>query len=157
MSALSQLGRGWSFPVQVDADLRRLLYAAGPEKVRESIWIILDTEPGERIMRPTFGCGLRRYLGEPNTVAVRALIKHDVEQPQELELRRLRDLVEAEEDVLAEEREQLDQRDPGVARIEVRPLGRVDGDAADELVAELLVGAVVEDGLRERHQTRANG
>jgi len=80
MSALSQLGRGWSFPVQVDTDLRRLLYAAGPEKVRESIWIILDTEPGERIMRPSFGCGLRRYLGEPNTVAVRALIKLDVEQ-----------------------------------------------------------------------------
>ena len=80
MSTISQLGRGWGFPVQVDADLHRLLYAAGPEKVRESIWIILDTEPGERIMRPTFGCGLRRYLGEPNTVAVRALIKHDVEQ-----------------------------------------------------------------------------
>jgi Bacteriophage baseplate protein W len=80
MSALAQLGRGWSFPVRVDAELRRLLFAAGPEKVRESIWIILDTEPGERIMRPTFGCGLRRYLGEPNTVAVRALIRHDVEQ-----------------------------------------------------------------------------
>ena len=79
MSALAQLGRGWSFPVQVDAELRKLLYVDGPEKVRESIWIILDTEPGERIMRPTFGCGLRRYLGQPNTVAVRALIRHDVE------------------------------------------------------------------------------
>lgn len=79
MSALAQLGRGWSFPVQVDGERRRLLYVDGPEKVRESIWIILDTEPGERIMRPTFGCGLRRYLGEPNTVAVRALIRHDVE------------------------------------------------------------------------------
>jgi phage baseplate assembly protein W len=79
MSSLAQLGRGWGFPVQVDPERRRLLYAGGTEKVRESIWIILDTEPGERIMRPTFGCGLRRYLGEPNTVAVRALIRHDVE------------------------------------------------------------------------------
>ena len=79
MSVLAQLGRGWRFPVQVDAERRKLLYVDGPEKVRESIWIILDTEPGERIMRPTFGCGLRRYLGEPNTVAVRALIRHDVE------------------------------------------------------------------------------
>ena len=79
MSTLAQLGRGWSFPVQVDADQRRLVYVDGQEKVRESIWIILDTEPGERIMRPTFGCGLRRYLGQPNTVAVRALIGHDVE------------------------------------------------------------------------------
>jgi uncharacterized protein len=78
--SLSLLGRGWHFPVQVDATARRLSYAEGPEKVRESIWIVLDTEPGERIMRPTFGCGLRRYLGEPNTVAVRALIRHDVER-----------------------------------------------------------------------------
>jgi phage baseplate assembly protein W len=79
MSSLAQLGRGWGFPVQIDPERRRLLYAGGTDKVRESIWIILDTEPGERIMRPTFGCGLRRYLGEPNTVAVRALIRHDVE------------------------------------------------------------------------------
>jgi uncharacterized protein len=79
MSSLTHLGRGWRFPVQVEPTVRGLQYAAGTEKVRESIWIILDTDPGERIMRPTFGCGLRRYLGEPNTVAVRALIKHDVD------------------------------------------------------------------------------
>jgi phage baseplate assembly protein W len=30
-------------------------------------------------MRPTFGCGLRRYLMKPNTSATRALIQHDVE------------------------------------------------------------------------------
>ena len=30
-------------------------------------------------MRPTFGCGLRRFLMQPNTVATRALIQHDVE------------------------------------------------------------------------------
>ena len=80
MSSLAQLGRGWRFPVLPDPAAGALAYAEGPEKVRESIWIILDTEPGERIMRPTFGCGLRRYLGTPNTVAVRALIRRDVEQ-----------------------------------------------------------------------------
>jgi phage baseplate assembly protein W len=80
VSALAHLGRGWRFPVYVEPDARGLRYAEGPEKVRESIWIILDTDPGERIMRPTFGCGLRRYLGEPNTVAVRALIRHDVDR-----------------------------------------------------------------------------
>jgi Bacteriophage baseplate protein W len=80
VSSLAHLGRGWRFPVQLDPAASRLTYADGPEKVRESIWIVLDTEPGERIMRPTFGCGLRRYLGEPNTVAVRALIRHDVER-----------------------------------------------------------------------------
>jgi phage baseplate assembly protein W len=80
VSALAHLGQGWAFPVVVDPAERTLLYATGPEKVRESIWIVLETEPGERLMRPTFGCGLRRYLGQTNTVAVRALIKHDVER-----------------------------------------------------------------------------
>ena len=80
MSLLNRLGRGWDFPVRPDPRAGALAYTGGPEKVRQSIGIILDTEPGERIMRPSFGCGLRRYLGEPNTVAVRALIRHDVEQ-----------------------------------------------------------------------------
>jgi phage baseplate assembly protein W len=78
MSALRQLGRGWRYPVLPKEG--RLLVEEGPEKVRQSIWIILDTEKGERIMRPTFGCGLRRYLMKPNTTATRALIQYDVEQ-----------------------------------------------------------------------------
>jgi phage baseplate assembly protein W len=41
--------------------------------------LILDTEPGERVMRPDFGCGLRRYLMEPNSPATRAAIARDVE------------------------------------------------------------------------------
>jgi Bacteriophage baseplate protein W len=77
VSILAYLGQGWSFPVEPGPD-RRLDYVDGPEKVRQSIRIILETEPGERIMRPDFGCGLRRYLMVPNTVATRALIQHDV-------------------------------------------------------------------------------
>jgi hypothetical protein len=42
---------------------------SGPDKVRQAIWLILETEPGERLMRPAFGCGLRRYLMKPNTSA----------------------------------------------------------------------------------------
>lgn len=74
------LGKGWSFPILPGESGRQLHYAAGPEKVRQSIWIILETEPGERVMRPDFGCGLRRYLMKPNTSATRALIKRDVER-----------------------------------------------------------------------------
>ena len=40
--------------------------------MRESIRIILLTEPGERLMREGFGCGLRRFLFEPNTATTRA-------------------------------------------------------------------------------------
>ncbi len=79
MSQLQMLGRGWNFPVRPDTRSGALDFASGPDKVRQSIWLILDTEPGERIMRPDFGCGLRRYLMKPNTTATRALIQHDVE------------------------------------------------------------------------------
>jgi uncharacterized protein len=79
MANFRQLGNGWAFPVTPDA-ARALDYVSGPEKVRQSILMILETEPGERIMRPTFGCGLRRYLMNPNNTATRALIKHDVER-----------------------------------------------------------------------------
>jgi phage baseplate assembly protein W len=72
------LGKGWGTPVVPDEREGALPLAEGPEKVRQSIRIILDTEPGERIMRPTFGCGLRRYLMKPNTTATRALIERDV-------------------------------------------------------------------------------
>ena len=76
----SFLGKGWGFPVSPDTTTRDLRYVEGPEKVNQSIWIILDTEPGERIMRPGFGCGLRRYLMKPNTPATRAAIQRDVER-----------------------------------------------------------------------------
>lgn len=79
MTTLGYLGRGWNFPVEPLIGVGNLPYLDGPEKVRQSIEIILDTEPGERVMRPTFGCGLRRFLMQPNTVATRALIRHDVE------------------------------------------------------------------------------
>lgn len=68
-------GLGLSFPPRVGAD-GRLVWSVGEQNVRESIRLILLTEPGERLMREGFGCGLRRFLFEPNTVATRQLI-HD--------------------------------------------------------------------------------
>lgn len=73
------LGSGWAFPVAVAED-GALPIRAGSDKVRQSILLILETEPGERIMLPSFGAGLQRFLAEPNTVAVRALIQHEVER-----------------------------------------------------------------------------
>jgi len=77
------LGKGWRFPVAPDSQSGGLEYLAGADTVRQSIAVILATEPGERIMRPQFGCGLRQYLMKPNTVATRALIQRDVQQSLE--------------------------------------------------------------------------
>ena len=79
MTRMGFLGRGLSFPVSPSFLTRELMLAEGPEKVRQAIFLILETEPGERLMRPTYGCGLRRYLMKPNTVATRALIQREVE------------------------------------------------------------------------------
>jgi uncharacterized protein len=73
-----RLGRGWAFPPGPDPS-GAVALRAGSALVRQSILLILDTEPGERVMRPDFGCGLRRYLMEPNTPATRAAIAREVE------------------------------------------------------------------------------
>jgi hypothetical protein len=53
----------------------RLSYPTQEESVRQSIKIILQTLPGERLMRPGFGGGLERYLHEPNTLTTRRQIR----------------------------------------------------------------------------------
>ena len=73
-----QLGTGWAFPPEA-VTTSRFEWRSGAVLVRQSILIILDTEPGERVMRPDFGCGLRRYLMEPNTPATRAAIARDIQ------------------------------------------------------------------------------
>ena len=72
-------GQGLGFPPRVGAD-GRLAWSAGEDNVRESIRLILLTEPGERLMREEFGCGLRRFLFEPNTVTTRQLIRDRITQ-----------------------------------------------------------------------------
>jgi phage baseplate assembly protein W len=57
------LGVGLAFPVAADA--RGGLATVGyDEDVRQSIQIILGTNPGERVMRPDFGAGLRDFVFE---------------------------------------------------------------------------------------------
>ncbi|MGH2457767.1 MAG: GPW/gp25 family protein [Chloroflexota bacterium] len=78
-TAVDVFGKGLSFPPRVGAD-GRLSWSTGDDNVRESIQIILLTEPGERLMREQFGCGLRQYLFEPNTVATRQQIRDRIVQ-----------------------------------------------------------------------------
>jgi phage baseplate assembly protein W len=52
------LGLGWNFPVGLDHDRQVRLAPDAEEGIRQSIWMILATSPGERVMRPGFGCGI---------------------------------------------------------------------------------------------------
>jgi phage baseplate assembly protein W len=77
--ALSFLGQGWPFPVKPSPG-GRLSFLAGETKIQQSIWIILSTAPGERPMRPDFGCGIHDLVFEANTASLRGLIQERVRE-----------------------------------------------------------------------------
>jgi uncharacterized protein len=58
------LGSGLAFPPLPDSR-GALAMVSHEEDVRQSIQIILATNPGERVMRPEFGAGLRDFVFEP--------------------------------------------------------------------------------------------
>lgn len=46
---------------------------AGDAAIRQAILLLLSTQPGERLMRPDYGCDLRQLLFLPNDDATAAL------------------------------------------------------------------------------------
>ena len=81
MTVDAWIGTGPGFPLRPDpTGPARIPYVRGDGRLRQSIGTILDTEPGERVMLPTFGCGLRRYLMQPNTTATRTAMAEDIHE-----------------------------------------------------------------------------
>ena len=78
MATVDFLGRGWAFPVAVDAT-GEIAVVADAEDIREAVRIIIETEPGERVMRPDFGAGLRSLVFEPINATTIALVRHRIE------------------------------------------------------------------------------
>jgi len=58
------IGTGWGFPMGVDAR-GGIRMARGVEDIEESIRLIVGTAPGERRMRPRFGCNIAEYVFSP--------------------------------------------------------------------------------------------
>jgi phage baseplate assembly protein W len=71
-------GTGVRLPFLPEQGNPGLRWLGGLELIRQSVTTILDTEPGERIMLPGFGCGLRRYLMAPNNVTTRSAMAADI-------------------------------------------------------------------------------
>lgn len=65
------LGKGLRFPVSVNLN-GGVSSSALEENVRQSIFIILGTAPGERIYRPDFGCRIHDLMFEPNNAITAA-------------------------------------------------------------------------------------
>jgi uncharacterized protein len=79
MQTRRELGTGWKFPIQVNAR-GGLSWSSAEEKIREAIWLVLMTGRGERVMRPTFGCGANDYVFALNEPATRAGIAQQVRE-----------------------------------------------------------------------------
>jgi phage baseplate assembly protein W len=74
------LGVGWQFPVSLDADTGKINLAKYEESVRQSIWTILGTAKGERVMRPDFGCGIHDLVFSVNTAFTAGQIAQTVRE-----------------------------------------------------------------------------
>ena len=73
------LGRGLAFPLQVNPR-GEIALAGGEQDIEQAIAIILETKPGERVMRPEFGCRAHELLFEPRDVVLQTLMQRYVQQ-----------------------------------------------------------------------------
>ena len=71
------VGSGLAFPLRVDASGSFALVSHERE-IEEAIRIVLGTAPGERPMRPEFGCGIHDYVFSPANATTAGLISDDV-------------------------------------------------------------------------------
>jgi phage baseplate assembly protein W len=68
-------GKGPQFPFRSSGKSVRFFgMSDGEDKIRQSVQLILATAPGERVMRPDFGCGVHELLFEPMTSGLTALV-----------------------------------------------------------------------------------
>jgi uncharacterized protein len=54
--------------------------SADEENIRQSIFLILSTAPGERVMRPNFGCGIHNMVFSLNNATTAGMLAFDVRQ-----------------------------------------------------------------------------
>lgn len=73
------LGRGWRFPVAINRT-GGIATSSQEENIRESIFVILGTAPGERIKRLEFGCDIHDLVFAPNNPTTAAMATHYVDE-----------------------------------------------------------------------------
>jgi len=73
------LGVGLAFPVELD-EKNQIKISRYEMAVQQSIWTILGTAKGERMMRPNFGCGIHDFVFSANSASTIAQIVSEVRQ-----------------------------------------------------------------------------
>ncbi len=73
------VGTGWAFPLGVNS-AGGISLVAGSTDIQQAIGIILSTSPGERVMRPAFGCRVHELIFAPSTDDTLNLARQYVEE-----------------------------------------------------------------------------
>jgi uncharacterized protein len=73
------LGVGWKFPLQVTAS-GKIAQAKYEQRIEESLYLILSTAKGERVMLPNFGCSIQELVFAPNNTVTRSVVVQNVRQ-----------------------------------------------------------------------------
>ena len=71
------LGSGIAFPLRID-HRGGIALSRREQDVTEAIWLILSTAPGERPMRPEFGCGIHDHMFEAMSAEALGTLEHEV-------------------------------------------------------------------------------
>jgi uncharacterized protein len=104
------VGRGWAFPVRVGAT-GGVALVSGDREIEEAIRLVLGTAPGERPMRPEFGCRIHQYLFAAADATTAGMIAQDVRAS----LARWEPRIDVLDVVVG-----VDEHDPGLVYIDVR-------------------------------------
>jgi uncharacterized protein len=76
------IGAGWAFPAAINRT-GTVRLVTGAEELDAAIRMILSTVPGERVMRPDFGCAMWEMLFAPLTAGTLGLIEQSVREALE--------------------------------------------------------------------------
>jgi uncharacterized protein len=74
----SYIGRGISFPLRFERG--SMVMTTGTEDIDRGILVVLSTAPGERVMRPAFGCKIWELLFEPINANTLGLMEEAVRE-----------------------------------------------------------------------------
>lgn len=103
------IGAGWAFPPRTDAT-GSIALVRGEHALEESIRLILATSPGERPMRPEFGCAVNDYVFAPADAGTAGQLAYEVR----LALERWEPRIDVAEVVV-----RFDEADNGVLYIDI--------------------------------------
>ena len=76
------VGRGWAFPLRTESNGSIALVSDNRE-IEEAIRLVLATSPGERPMRPEFGCRIHDYVFAPLGASTAGALEYEVRESLE--------------------------------------------------------------------------